>query len=285
MEINGSTQNPEVEIQPYVPQIPIPDFSFSDEPIGDMGKAWEEWMEKEKMEAAGNSNQPTQPEGRIQISSSPQNKPAAKIVLPRTPEGIQVDSQLLGHVEKLKFSNHDVADERKYPDLAPQVVSETIVMNPLGGTITKPRKWEARLDRTRILGLMKIPHFGKGQYASACVKQLLAVMHGGDVCMEKSIPITIELITQIIGLPIRGMDPTLILNDKSKEKALAEKMKNKYGIDRVTRGIIIKGINNAMTQLGAKILSCKLLRKCCKDEVPAGVIIVASQCTEGTFMS
>jgi hypothetical protein len=37
--------------------------------------------------------------------------------------------------------------------------------------------------------------------------------------------------------------------------------------------------------LGAKILACKLLGKCRKDEVPAGVIAVASQCAEGTFVS
>jgi hypothetical protein len=103
MEINGSTQNPEVEVQPNVPQIPIPDFSFSAEPTGEMGKAWEEWMAKEQPEAAGTSNQPTQQEDRIQIPSSPRKKPAAEIVLPRTPEGIQVDSQLLGHVESSSF--------------------------------------------------------------------------------------------------------------------------------------------------------------------------------------
>ena len=110
-------------------------------------------------------------------------------------------------------------------------------------------------------------------------------MHGGDVWLEKPIPITIELITQIIGLPIRGMDPTLILDDKSKEKALAEEMKKKYGTDRGMRGIIIKRINDAATQLGANILACKLLRKCLKDEVPVGVIAVVAQCAEGTFMS
>jgi hypothetical protein len=37
---NGSTQNPKKEVQPDVPQIPIPDFSFSAEPIGAMGMAW-----------------------------------------------------------------------------------------------------------------------------------------------------------------------------------------------------------------------------------------------------
>jgi hypothetical protein len=81
------------------------------------------------------------------------------------------------------------------------------------------------------------------------------------------------------------MDPTLFLNDKTKEKALAEEMKKKYGTARGTRGIIIKRINNATTQLGAKILACKLLRKCRREEVPAGVIAVAVQCAEGTSMS
>jgi phosphomannomutase len=75
------------------------------------------------------------------------------------------------------------------------------------------------------------------------------------------------------------MDPTLILNDKSKEKVLAEKMKKKYFTARGTRGIIIKRINNEMTQLSANILACKLLRKFRKDEVPVGVIAVATQCT------
>jgi hypothetical protein len=37
------------------------------------------------------------------------------------------------------------------------------------------------------------------------------------------------------------MDPALFLDDKTKEKALAEEMKKKYGTDRGTRGIIIKG--------------------------------------------
>jgi hypothetical protein len=58
--------------------------------------------------------------------------------------------------------------------------------------------------------------------------------------MEKIIPIIVELITQITGFPTRGMDPTLILDGKSKEKVLAKEMKNKYGTDRGARGIIIK---------------------------------------------
>jgi hypothetical protein len=48
------------------------------------------------------------------ILSSPHKKPAAEIVLPRIPEGVQVDLQLLGQIRKLKYSYHDGSDETKY---------------------------------------------------------------------------------------------------------------------------------------------------------------------------
>jgi hypothetical protein len=131
---------------------------------------------------------------------------------------------------------------------------QKIVMNQIGETITQPHQWATRLDITGILGLLKIPHFGRGQYALACVKQLLAVTHGGDVWLDKPVPINVELIMQITGLPTWGMDPVLILDDKSKEKTLAEEMKKKYGTDRGTRGIIIKWINNVVTQLHKNII-------------------------------
>jgi hypothetical protein len=37
--------------------------------------------------------------------------------------------------------------------------------------------------------------------------------------------------------------------------------------------------------MGAKIMACKLLRKCRKEEVSTGVVVVAAQCTEGTKVS
>jgi hypothetical protein len=51
------------------------------------------------------------------------------------------------------------------------------------------------------------------------------------------------------------MDLAFVMDDKSKEKALEEEIKKKYGIARGTIGIIIKRINNVATQLGTKILA------------------------------
>jgi hypothetical protein len=72
------------------------------------------------------------------------------------------------------------------------------------------------------------------------------------------------------------MDPMQFLDDKSKEKTLAKEMKNKYGTETGTRGIIIKRINDAATQMATKILAYKLLRKCHRDEVLARVITIAA---------
>jgi hypothetical protein len=53
--------------------------------------------------------------------------------------------------------------------------------------------------------MLEITHFGRGQYANNCVKQLLAVTHGGDIWLEKIISIDLEIIAHIIGVPSCGM--------------------------------------------------------------------------------
>jgi hypothetical protein len=80
------------------------------------------------------------------------------------------------------------------------------------------------------------------------------------------------------------MDPTHFLDNKAREKELVEEMKNKYGTDRGTQRIILKRINDVTTQMGAKILSCKLLRKCRREEVPSRVVAIATQCIERTIV-
>jgi hypothetical protein len=111
------------------------------------------------------------------------------------------------------------------------------------------------------------------------------VTHGRDIWLDNIVSIDIELILHITGFPSWGMDPTQFLDNKKKEKVIMEEMNNKYGTDRETRGIIIKRINDVATQMGTKILAYKLLRKCRREEVSAGVVGVAAQCAEGTTVS
>jgi hypothetical protein len=59
--------------------------------------------------------------------------------------------------------------------------------------------------------------------------------------LDKCVSIDVELITSITGLPSRGMDHALFLDDKTKEKALAEEMKKKYGTNRGQGGSSSRG--------------------------------------------
>jgi hypothetical protein len=63
------------------------------------------------------------------------------------------------------------------------------------------------------------------------------------------------------------------LDDKTKEKDLTEEMKKTYGIERGSHGIIIKQISDVATRMEKKLMACKLLYKCHKEEVLAGVVI------------
>jgi hypothetical protein len=66
---------------------------------------------------------------------------------------------------------------------------------------------------------------------------------------------------------------------------LVEEMKKKYDTERGSRGIIIRRISDTATRMATKIMACKLLRKCRKEEVSVGVVATATQCVEGTTLS
>jgi hypothetical protein len=79
--------------------------------------------------------------------------------------------------------------------------------------------------------------------------------------------------------------PTQFLDEKKKEKALVEEMKQKYVTERGSCEIIIKRISDAETRMPTKIMACKLLKKFYKDEFPIRVVATATQCSEGTTLN
>jgi hypothetical protein len=112
----------------------------------------------------------------------------------------------------------------------------------------------------------------------------MVVTHRGYLWVEEPISIDMDLISYITCIPSRGENPVQYLDDKTKEKALVEEMKNTYGTKRGSRGIIIKRISDTTTRLATKIMACKLIRKYRKEEVPARVVTAAAQCAEGTML-
>jgi hypothetical protein len=119
LEVNGMTQNPEAAVEPDGSQMNI-----SEHPVGEItedASAWLECLRGEQSKAVGTSSHPPQQKDKVQIPSSPCKKLVAKIVLPCIPAGVQVGPELLAHVRKLKYSDHDVEDETKFPELVKRV--------------------------------------------------------------------------------------------------------------------------------------------------------------------
>jgi hypothetical protein len=104
------------------------------------------------------------------------------------------------------------------------------------------------------MNLLDIPHFGHGKHINGCVKHLLARVDGGILWMDRPVPINVDLIATITGLPMDGEKPEQYLEDKTKAKAISNEIKVKYGMDRGNRGIMIKDINDPMTRFAKRML-------------------------------
>ena len=112
--------------------------------------------------------------------------------------------------------------------------------------------------------LLDIPHFRCGKNIKKCLKQILVRVHIGILWMDSPMPINIDLIAVITGLPTDGEKTKQYLEDKTKAKAISDEIKEKYGIERVNIGIKINDINDPVTRFATIFLDFKLMRKCRK---------------------
>jgi hypothetical protein len=165
---------------------------------------WLEAYADDRTMEAGTSSQPPQRKGKQPIARSLRRQAATTVVLLRIPEGEQAMPDLLGCVEKLRYSDHDVVDMDKFPEFARQVYLDNVGTGPFGDPILQPKQWAAGLANTGILNLVDIPHFGRGRDVKNCVKKLMTVTHEGYLWVEELISIDVELISYITGLPSRG---------------------------------------------------------------------------------
>jgi hypothetical protein len=126
------------------------------------------------------------------------------IVMPKIPNGVKTGDNMVGGVDSLKYSNHDVSDAIKFPYLAAQSYLESRGEGPSGMPLLEPTQWILGLYNTDIMNLLDILHFRHGKHINGCVKQLLARVHGGILWMDRPMSINVDLITEITGLPIDG---------------------------------------------------------------------------------
>jgi len=91
----------------------------------------------------------------------PQKEPKYNLVTPVIPPGVIVEGDMLGLVGSLIFLDHDLADIKKFPELAPDNYLRTsLKLDSLIITV-ESKGWATILQRTSILNLLEIPHFGR----------------------------------------------------------------------------------------------------------------------------
>jgi hypothetical protein len=90
------------------------------------------------------------------------------ITLPYLPDAVVTVDDMLGKVPKLRYSDHDVRDVTKFPDLAEETyLTNTGEIGPLGKPIMEPTQWITGLYNSGIMNLLDIPHFGHGKNVRA----------------------------------------------------------------------------------------------------------------------
>jgi hypothetical protein len=69
----------------------------------------------------GTSSQPLPKKDKQQVPRSPCKQPVVAIVFPCIQDGVQVKSDLMGHLKKLKYSDHDVTNTYKFLEFEKRV--------------------------------------------------------------------------------------------------------------------------------------------------------------------
>jgi hypothetical protein len=107
---------------------------------------------------------------------------------------------MLGAIPNLKFVDHDLLDENKFPELALRKYLKTFIFLETSFIRVEPKPWVAGLVKLGIMNLLNISHFGRSVEINAFVKMLLSCIHGLFLWLDKLVSIEIELISQITKL-------------------------------------------------------------------------------------
>ena len=78
--------------------------------------------------------------------------------------------------------------------------------------------------------------------------------------MDCHISVEVDLIFEITGIPIEGVNPMPLFVGKEHDSGLVDQMKEKYNLARDRKGFSISSINDTRVQFVTIVLSNKLFR-------------------------
>jgi hypothetical protein len=114
-------------------------------------------------------------------------EPKYELVEPEIPPGVIIEGDMLGTVGNMKFADHDLEDIKKFPELAPDKYMHTKLSPRFTGSYSRATRVGTGLEKTCILNLLEIPHFGRSTEINICIKLLLSCIHGGFLWLDRPV--------------------------------------------------------------------------------------------------
>jgi hypothetical protein len=90
--------------------------------------------------------------------------------MPKIPEGVKEDDEIVGGVDTMKYSDHDMADTVKFPYLVQHNYKKRRGEGPSGAPLLEHVQWILVLYNKWKMNLLDIPYFGHGKHINGCVK-------------------------------------------------------------------------------------------------------------------
>ena len=126
------------------------------------------------------------------------------IPIPPIDSWVKEDGYLLWYAAIVKFIDYNLGDSKTYPQFQPDQYL-TIQKNPRTGADDYiPMDHVHILERSGLLNLLILPHFGRGAEVNAMVRILLSCLHGGYLWLGNKVDLNINLIHRITGLSKTG---------------------------------------------------------------------------------
>ena len=99
---------------------------------------------------------------------------------------------MIGKLDRLKYVDHDTNDRGKFPQFAPGKYLHSVHYLEVGTALLEVKQWAVGLEQASLLKMLNVPHFGRSTQVTIVVKQLLALVHDGNLwignqCIPKSI--------------------------------------------------------------------------------------------------
>jgi len=153
-----------------------------------------------------------------------------KIFTPLLLEEVPIEGKLLAKAPNLCMEDWDLNDRNKYPQFEPIKCLQYVYYEEVGVTRVEPMKWVVRIQHIGLLNMLYVPHFGRSNINTICVRQLLELVHDRHFWLGDPILIDDMLIRRIIALLHQGANSNEAFVGKYQEKKLVDQMKNDYGI-------------------------------------------------------